>query len=85
MSLFISYAVGVELDPLSILFGGFVLAIIFMLIQFAISAYIVRATTHLRYLQPGENAWLEEGTVSKLAQQAGVKETAVGYCSGSDS
>ena len=73
VSLFISYAVGVELDPLSILFGGFVLAIIFMLIQFAISPYIVRATTHLRYLQPGENAWLEE-TVSKLAQQAGVKE-----------
>src|SRR5208282_5818128 len=73
VSLFISYAVGVELDPLSILFGGFVLAIIFMLIQFAISPYVVRATTHLRYLQPGENAWLEE-TVSKLAQQAGVKE-----------
>ena len=73
VSLFISYAIGVELDPFSILFGGFVLAIVFMLIQFAISPYIVRATTHLRYLQPGENAWLED-TVSKLSQQAGVKE-----------
>ena len=61
-----------QLDPASILVGALVLALFFMLIQFAISPSIVRWSTRLRYLQPGENTWLE-GTVSKLAQQAGVK------------
>lgn len=73
VSFFIGYAVGVDYSPIGILFGGLVLALIFMLIQFAVSPYIVRATTRLRYLRPGENAWLE-GTVSKLAQEAGVKQ-----------
>ena len=73
VSLFISAAVGVDFSPAGILFGGLVLAVIFMLIQFAISPYIVRLTTRLRYLRPGENAWLEQ-TVSKLAQEAGVKQ-----------
>jgi heat shock protein HtpX len=72
VSLFISYATDLELDLGSILIGALVLALIFMLIQFAISPSIVRWTTRLRYLQAGENPWLET-TVSKLAQQAGVK------------
>ncbi len=73
VSFFIGYAVGVDYSPVGILFGALVLALIFMLIQFAVSPYIVRATTRLRYLRPGENAWLEE-TVGKLAQEAGVKQ-----------
>ena len=73
VSFFISYAVGLEISPTATLLGALGLAIVFMLIQFAISPYIVAATTHLQYLNPGENAWLEQ-TVSKLAQQAGVKQ-----------
>jgi len=72
VSFFISYATDLELDPGSILIGALILALFFMLIQFAISPSIVRWSTRLRYLQPGENAWLE-GMVAKLAQQAGVK------------
>jgi heat shock protein HtpX len=72
ISFFFSSATNLQLDPASTLIGALVLAAIFMLIQFAISPSIVRWSTHLRYLQPGENKWLE-GTVSKLAQQAGVK------------
>src|SRR5271157_2832670 len=73
VSFFFSYATDLQLDPGSILIGAFVLALFFMLIQFAISPSIVRWSTRLRYLQPGENAWLE-GMVAKLAQQAGVKQ-----------
>jgi len=72
VSFFFSYATDLQLDPVSMLIGAFVLALLFMLIQFAISPSIVRWSTKLRYLQPGENPWLE-GAVSKLAQQAGVK------------
>jgi heat shock protein HtpX len=72
VSFFFSYATDLQLDPVSTLIGALVLALIFMLIQFAISPSIVRWSTRLRYLQAGENPWLE-GTVSKLAQQAGVK------------
>ncbi len=72
VSFFFSYATDLQLDPGSILIGAFVLALFFMLIQFAISPSIVRWSTKLCYLQPGENAWLE-GMVAKLAQQAGVK------------
>ena len=44
-----------------------------MLIQFLVSPYIVKVTTHLRYLDAGENPWLE-GVVAKLANAAGVKQ-----------
>jgi len=71
VSFFISYATDLAIDPGSILVGALMLALIFMLIQFAISPSIVRWSTRLRYLQSGENPWLET-TVSKLAQQAGV-------------
>ncbi len=73
VSVFISYAVGVDFSPAGILSGALILALIFILIQFAISPYIVAVTTRLQYLRPGENAWLD-GTVGKLAQEAGVKQ-----------
>ena len=71
VSFFFSYATDLQLDPGSILVGALFLALIFMLIQFAISPSIVRWSTRLRYLNGGENPWLET-TVSKLASQAGV-------------
>lgn len=73
VSVFISSAVGADFSPIGILFGALVLAFIFMLIQFAVSPYIVAATSRLKYLKPGENAWLDQ-TVGKLAQEAGVKQ-----------
>jgi len=73
VSYFFSYATDLSLSPGATLIGAFILAIFFMLIQFLISPYIVRATTRLQYLQPGENPWLE-GAVAKLANAAGVKQ-----------
>lgn len=73
LSYFFSYATDMSLSPEATLIGAFGLALFFMLIQFLISPYIVAATTHLRYLNPGENPWLE-GVVSKLANAAGVKQ-----------
>jgi heat shock protein HtpX len=73
VSYFFSLATDLEFSPVATLAGALVLALIFMLIQFAISPYIVAATTRLRYLQPGENPWLE-GVVGKLASSAGVKQ-----------
>ena len=73
VSYFFSYATDLSLDPATTLIGAFALALFFMLIQFLISPYIVRATTHLQYLQPGQNPWLE-GAVAKLANAAGVKQ-----------
>jgi heat shock protein HtpX len=72
VSYFFSLATDLSFSPAATLTGAFVLALIFMLLQFAISPYIVAATTRLHYLQPGENPWLE-GAVSKLANAAGVK------------
>jgi heat shock protein HtpX len=73
VSYFFSYATDLSLDPVSTLIGAFAIALFFMLIQFLISPYIVRSTTHLQYLQPGQNPWLE-GVVAKLANAAGVKQ-----------
>ena len=73
VSYFFSLATDLSFSPASTLTGAFILALIFMLIQFAISPYIVAATTRLHYLQAGENPWLE-GAVSKLADAAGVKK-----------
>jgi len=52
----------------SLIFG---LVGIFMLIQWAIAPGIVRWSSRLIYLKPGENPWLEQ-TVGELAKQAGV-------------
>jgi heat shock protein HtpX len=45
--------------------------IIFILIQYLIGPAIVKASTHLRYLQPGENPWLES-TVKELADKSRI-------------
>ena len=50
---------------------AFVLAGIFILIEYLIGPAIVRATTRLRYLKEGENPWLES-TVKELAQKNGI-------------
>ena len=50
---------------------AFVLAGIFILIQYLVGPAIVRATTRLRYLKSGENPWLET-TVNELAQKSGI-------------
>jgi len=50
---------------------AFVLAGIFILIQYLIGPAIVRASTRLRYLKTGENPWLES-TVKDLAQKSGI-------------
>jgi len=73
VSFFFSLATELSLSPVATLTGALILALIFMLIQFAISPYIVAASTRLRYLAPGENPWLE-GLVSKLASSAGVRQ-----------
>lgn len=50
---------------------AFVLAGVFVLIQYLIGPAIVRASTRLRYLESGENPWLES-TVQELAQKSGI-------------
>jgi heat shock protein HtpX len=50
---------------------AFVLAGVFILIEYLIGPAIVRATTRLRYLKEGENPWLES-TVKELAQKSGI-------------
>jgi heat shock protein HtpX len=73
VSYFFSYATDLSLSPGATLISAFALALFFMLIQFLVSPYIVKVTTRLRYLEPGENPWLE-GVVAKLASAAGVKQ-----------
>jgi len=48
-----------------------VLPIIFILFQYLIGPAIVRLSTRLQYLKPGENPWLES-TVKELADKSGV-------------
>lgn len=45
--------------------------IIFLLFQYLVGPAIVRGSTHLRYLEQGENLWLES-TVKELAQKGGI-------------
>jgi len=53
------------------LIWAFLLAGIFVLIQYLIGPAIVRASTRLRYLKSGENPWLES-TVNELAQKSSI-------------
>lgn len=71
VSLLYSAAAGMNLSPLDTLLGSFVLALIFLGIQFAISPSIVAWSTRLQYLQPGQYPWLEN-TVKELAGASGV-------------
>ncbi|UCH31903.1 MAG: M48 family metalloprotease [Candidatus Bathyarchaeota archaeon] len=48
-----------------------VATLLFLLLQYLISPFIVKGSTHLRYLKPGENPWLE-AMVKDLAQKGGV-------------
>lgn len=73
VSYFFALATDLSFSPIATLAGAFILALVFMLIQFAISPYIVAATSRLHYLKAGENPWLDS-TVSKLAGAAGVKQ-----------
>jgi heat shock protein HtpX len=50
---------------------AFLLAGLFILIQYLIGPAIVKASTRLRYLKQGENPWLES-TVNELAQKSGI-------------
>ncbi|MCW4010208.1 MAG: zinc metalloprotease HtpX [Candidatus Bathyarchaeota archaeon] len=56
-------------------FTGVLLALggtaLFILFEYAIGPVIVSATTHLHFLKPGENPWLEN-TVKDLAQKSGI-------------
>jgi heat shock protein HtpX len=71
ISLLYSAAAEFSLSPLDTLLGSFVLALIFLGIQFLISPSIVAWSTHLQYLQPGQYPWLEK-TVKELADASGV-------------
>ncbi|HXZ97878.1 MAG TPA: M48 family metalloprotease, partial [Candidatus Acidoferrum sp.] len=71
VSVLYSAAAGMNLSPLDTLLGAFVLALIFMGIQFLISPSIVAWSTRLQYLQPGEYPWLEN-TVKELAAASNV-------------
>src|SRR3989304_3799784 len=68
VSFFFTAATDLSFSPLATLAGAFAPALVFMLIQFAISPHLVAATARLHYLQPSENPWLES-TVGKLASQ----------------
>jgi heat shock protein HtpX len=59
------------LDPISGLVLGLAGAFFLVLLQYLIGPVIVRATSRLHYLAPGENRWLES-KVGELALKAGV-------------
>jgi heat shock protein HtpX len=48
-----------------------VLALLFILLQYLIGPAIVRMSTRLQYLKPGENPWLEN-TVKDIAAKSGI-------------
>jgi heat shock protein HtpX len=45
--------------------------VLFILLQYLIGPAVVRASTHLQYLKPNENPWLES-TVKELADKSGI-------------
>jgi len=45
--------------------------VLFILLQYLIGPTVVRASTHLQYLKPNENPWLES-TVKELANKSGT-------------
>src|SRR5215472_8078020 len=59
------------LDPTSALILGLVGAFFLVLIQYLIGPVIVRATSRLHYLEPGENQWLET-KVQQLANESNI-------------
>jgi len=71
VSLLYSAATEMNLSPMNTLLGSFVLAFIFLGIQFLISPSIVAWSTRLHYLKQGEYPWLEN-TVKELAAASEV-------------
>src|SRR5256884_4319702 len=59
------------LDPTTGLIFGLVGALFIILLQYLIGPVIVRATSRLHYLSPGENRWLE-AKVSQMASTSGI-------------
>jgi heat shock protein HtpX len=59
------------LDPTTGLIFGLVGAFFIILLQYLIGPLIVRATSRLHYLSPGENRWLE-AKVSQMASTSGI-------------
>ncbi len=59
------------LDPFSALVVGLIGAFFIILLQYLIGPVIVRATSRLHYLAPGENRWLES-KVSQLASKSDI-------------
>jgi heat shock protein HtpX len=59
------------LDPVTGLVLGLVGAFFIVLLQYLIGPVIVRATSRLHYLAPGENRWLES-KVNELASKSGI-------------
>src|SRR6266702_1236965 len=59
------------LDPITGLAFGLVGAFFIILLQYLIGPVIVRLTSRLHYLAPGENRWLES-KVGELASKSGI-------------
>src|SRR5437763_15039060 len=59
------------LDPFHELILAIVCSVFMILFQYAVGPVIVRATSRLHYLAPGENRWLET-KVSQLASQSNI-------------
>src|SRR6266702_5631471 len=59
------------IDPTTGLVLGLVGAFFIILLQYLIGPVIVRATSRLHYLSPGENRWLET-KVSQIASTSGI-------------
>jgi len=49
----------------------FSLPTLFILFQYLIGPVMVRLSTHLQYIQPGQNPWLEQ-TVKEIADKSGI-------------
>src|SRR2546425_2629190 len=58
-------------DPVATLALGLTGALFIILLQYLIGPVIVRATSRLHYLSPGENRWLET-KVSQMASTSGI-------------
>src|SRR5260370_18183731 len=59
------------LDPTTGLIFALVGAFFIILLQYLIGPVIVRATSRLHYLSPGENRWLE-AKVSQMTSTSGI-------------
>jgi heat shock protein HtpX len=53
------------------IYWAFIIAGVFILIEYLVGPFVVRASTRLRYLKSGENSWLES-TVNDLAQKSDI-------------